>query len=183
MSMITEQVEELREEADFIIETLDMQYPTTIGVAKIMKRAADTIEQLAAKVRKENRTEEAKDRQENTIDKILSLIDAEAWEYCDYLLKQGIGGNADKHASAVSDNIRERLVEELPEILTNEYEKAFMDGFESHPTHSTYQKAFEDIRAELIKTSKICEPEYKDAFEVAAQIISKHNPDKGKERE
>ena len=54
MSMITEQVEELREEADFIIETLDMQFPTTIGVAKIMKRAADTIEQLAAKVRKEN---------------------------------------------------------------------------------------------------------------------------------
>lgn len=54
MSLITEQVKELREEADFIIETLDKQFPTTIGVAKIMKRAADTIEQLAAKVRNEN---------------------------------------------------------------------------------------------------------------------------------
>lgn len=54
MSMITEQVEELREEADFIIETIDRDYPATIGVAKIMKRAADTIEQLAAKVRTEN---------------------------------------------------------------------------------------------------------------------------------
>ena len=44
MSMIKEQVEELREEADFIVENIDKDFPVTIGVAKIMKRAADTIE-------------------------------------------------------------------------------------------------------------------------------------------
>ena len=53
---------------------------------------------------------------------------------------------------------------------------------EAADTIEVYKKAFEDIRAELIKTSKICEPEYKDAFEVAVQIIDKHDPSKaGKE--
>ena len=49
---------------------------------------------------------------------------------------------------------------------------------EAADTIEAYQKAFEDIRAELIKTSKICEPEYKDAFEVAVQIIDKYDPAK-----
>lgn len=127
--------------------------------------------------------EEAKDRQENTIDKILTLIDAEAWGYCDYLLKQGIGGNADRHASAVTSNIRERLMEELPGILSDEYEKAFMEGFESHPTHKVYQKAFEDIRAEIKgeMTNKV-ELSKNRALYWVLELIDHHDPSKaGKE--
>jgi len=136
-------------------------------------------------------TEEAKDRRENAIDKILTIIDAEAWQYCDYLIR-ALNGKRDyqRHVSALASNIRERLTEELPDILSDEYEKAFMDGFESHPTHSTYQKAFEDIRAEIasqeINKDKrfIEEIWWNSALQKCLEIIDKYNPDKvGKERE
>lgn len=32
----------------------------------------------------------------------------------------------------------------------------------------------EDIKADIIRHSKICDPEFKDAFEVTVQIIDKH---------
>ena len=34
--------------------------------------------------------------------------------------------------------------------------------------------AIEDIKADIIRHSKICDPEFKDAFEVTVQIIDKH---------
>ena len=136
-------------------------------------------------------TEEAKDRQENAIDKILTLIDAEAWAYCDYLTQKYKGGSREAEgASHLSSNIRERLMEELPDILSDEYEKAFMDGFESHPKHNAYQKAFEDIREELLYTMDMCEPgnpkqdNFVGGLQIAAEILNKHDPSKaGRENE
>ena len=73
---------------------------------------------------------------ENTIEKILTFIEAEAWGYIDYLRKkERISGDLGDHISILVGNIKDRLREELPEILSDEYEKAFMDGFESHPSH------------------------------------------------
>ena len=46
MSMITEQVKQLREEAEFIRETIEKDYPVTIAQAELMEQAADTIERL-----------------------------------------------------------------------------------------------------------------------------------------
>ena len=36
------------------------------------------------------------------------------------------------------------------------------------------RKVIEDIKADIIRHSKICDPEFKDAFEVTVQIIDKH---------
>lgn len=49
---------------------------------------------------------------DKAIDECLNRVDAEAWSYCDYLLR-ALNGNSDyqHHVSAVSDNIRERLNE------------------------------------------------------------------------
>lgn len=182
MSMITKQLEDLRELANsfYIVGNTRAEL--------LLKDAADTIEQLAAKIRQDNRTEEAKDRQENTIDKILTLIDAETWGYIDYLKKQErFSGDLGDHINCLSENIRERLREELPGILSDEYEKAFMEGFESHPTHNTYQKAFEDIRTEIDKT--LHEPDYQHEGEdwqngliMAENIVEKYDLSKvGKE--
>ena len=46
------------------------------------------------------------------IDECLKRVDAEAWSYCDYLVR-ALNGNSDyqRHVSAVSSNIRERLNE------------------------------------------------------------------------
>ena len=52
MSMITEQVERLREEADIVEFTHEF-------TAKMLRVAADTIEQLAAKVREDNASQKA----------------------------------------------------------------------------------------------------------------------------
>lgn len=189
MSMITKLVKELRNEAELL------KY---FNASRLLQKAADTLEMLAAKVRKENRTEEAKDRQENTIDKILTLIDAEVWSYIDYLKKQEkISGDLGDHISCLSENIRERLREELPGILSDEYEKAFMDGFENHPTYNAYQKAFEDIRAEISDMSRDFNLDEVDDWNSkslaciigrcskwANRIIDKHDPSKaGKETE
>lgn len=35
-------------------------------------------------------------------------------------------------------------------------------------------KVLEDIKADIIRHSKICDPEFKDAFEVTVQIIDKY---------
>ena len=54
-----------------------------------------------------------KDGWQFALDRALMLVDAEAWEYCDYLLR-ALNGNSDyqRHVSAVSSNIRERIQEE-----------------------------------------------------------------------
>ena len=144
MSMISEQVNELREEADFILENSDKEFPATIGQAKIMKRAADTIEQLAAKLQALNK----------------------------------------KSMFAYLDGVADSMKEDEKEL-------------------EAYQKAFEDIRAEIEdglnacidiidNTKKGVYPQiYSDdqmegrkiTYEHCIQIISKHDPSKaGKEQ-
>ena len=50
---------------------------------------------------------------DKAIDECLKRVDAEAWSYCDYLLRVALNGNSDyqRHVSAVSSNIREQLNE------------------------------------------------------------------------
>lgn len=49
-----------------------------------------------------------------TPEKILVIIDAEAWSYCDYLLRKYEGGSREAEgASHLASNIRERLREEF----------------------------------------------------------------------
>lgn len=51
MSMISEQIKQLRAEAEHIRENIEFQFPVSMAQAIMLKEAADTIEQLAAKVR------------------------------------------------------------------------------------------------------------------------------------
>ena len=49
-----------------------------------------------------------------TLEKILDIIDAETWSYCDYLLLKYKGGSPEAEgASHLASNIRERLREEF----------------------------------------------------------------------
>lgn len=47
--------------------------------------------------------------------------------------------------------------------MTSELHQAVLNGI-----------PIEDIKADIIRHSKICDPEFKDAFEVTVQIIDKH---------
>ena len=149
MSMITKLVERLREQAELL---RGKHYITTY-----LDEAADTIEQLAAKVRKENKTEEA--------------IALERYEdLCIFF-------HNDK------------------DVLNNR--KEFIDWLERMKWHvkkadelfrenEAYQKAFEDIRAELLKWLEIKSANtrsFDSGLERALSIIDKHNPGKvGKEK-
>ncbi len=44
------------------------------------------------------------------IDKVLEIIDAEAWSYCDWLIKERAGIGQEK-VSTFADNLRERIKE------------------------------------------------------------------------
>lgn len=49
-----------------------------------------------------------------TCRKIKDIVDAEAWAYCDYLLRKYKGGSPEAEgASALASNIRERIDDEL----------------------------------------------------------------------
>lgn len=56
--------------------------------------------------------------------------------------------------------------------MTDEARFYFDHGY-AHAKRDFY-KALEDIKADIIRHSKICDPEFKDAFEVTVQIIDKH---------
>lgn len=140
MSMITKQVERLREQAELL---RGKHYITTY-----LDEAADTIEQLAAKVRKENKTEEA--------------IALERYEdLCIFF-------HNDK------------------DVLNNR--KEFIDWLERMKWHvkmadelfrenEAYQKAFEDIRAELTNNHRASERRYWTYYDLM-ELLDKHNPDK-----
>lgn len=49
---------------------------------------------------------------------IFDLIDAEAWEYCDYLIRYK-NGEGQEYASHMADNIRERI-KEAPSLSEKE---------------------------------------------------------------
>lgn len=54
MSMITEQIKMLRDEADHIRMNLDYDFPGTMATAIMLSEAADTIETLSAKLQAAN---------------------------------------------------------------------------------------------------------------------------------
>ena len=59
MSMITEQIKQLRDEADEIMCNIDTDMAVTIAQAKLMIEAASTIKMLTAKVREDNAYQKA----------------------------------------------------------------------------------------------------------------------------
>lgn len=126
MSMITEQNKRLRDLAD-VLELSDNGYETLI---KELRQAADTIEQLAAKLQVVNKT---------------SMF-------------------------SYFDGIADSMKEDAKEL-------------------EAYQKAFEDIKAEIEKQykwlmqTKHTLHDIDIAFDAIKSNVDKHNPDKGKERE
>ena len=122
MSMITEQVNELRKEAEHIRENIEFQFPVSMAQASMLKDAADTIEQLSAKLQALNK----------------------------------------KTMFSYFDGIADSMKEDNKEL-------------------EAYQKAFEDIRAEI--RQKQWHIGVDNANQVI-EIIDKHDPSKaGKEKE
>ena len=151
MSMITEQVDELREEADFIRETIENDYPVTLRQSDLFKNAADTIEQLAAKVRKENKTEEA--------------IALERYEdLCIFF-----------HNDKDVLNNRKEFIDWLERM---KWHVKMAD--ELFRENEAYQKAFEDIRAEFIRWIEMDggSYEYDKALKRGLNIVDKYDPAK-----
>lgn len=70
-----------------------------------------------------------------------------------------------------------KLIIDIPETMIQELKDGCF-GIK----HNVYELAgcimngipLEDIKADIIRHSKICDPEFKDAFEVTVQIIDKH---------
>ena len=70
-----------------------------------------------------------------------------------------------------------KLIIDIPETMIQELKDGCFGV-----KHNVYELAgcimngtpLEDIKAEIIRHSKICDPEFKDAFEVTVQIIDKH---------
>ena len=50
---------------------------------------------------------------------VLTVIDAEAWQFCDYLISEG-RNDEQKPVSHYSDNLRDRITNDLPAIIPAE---------------------------------------------------------------
>ena len=154
MSMITEQVKQLRNEADGY---KGYRSKRAVRVKHLLREAADTIEQLAAKVRKENKTEEAM-----ALERYKDL--------CTFF-----------HNDKDVLNNRKEFIDWLERMRWH-----VKTADELFRENEAYQKAFEDIRAE-IKALSIMDYEdmyadFNDCKKAVFEIIDKHDPSKaGKE--
>lgn len=104
-------------------------------------------------------------------EKTLTVLDAEAWEYLDYIRKD-IGGNMDCHISIFADNVRERI-KELPSATPQSEWEHDHDVLKAHS--DGVNEVLDKIRHEIALEARISQSKKEtEGLDMALEIIDKY---------